>query len=91
MEPEFLKNNYGDKLVFWGGGVDTQNTLPFGTPEDVKKEVENNMLIFGRDGGFVFNTVHNIQATVPIDNLIAMFETVKNKGSYSYLKRHYHA
>jgi len=91
MEPEFLKNNYGDKLVFWGGGVDTQNTLPFGTLEDVKKEVENNMLIFGRDGGFVFNTVHNIQATVPIDNLIAMFETVKNKGSYSYLKRHYHA
>ena len=91
MEPEFLKNNYGDKLVFWGRGVDTQNTLPFGTPEDVKKEVENNMLRFGRDGRFVFNSAHNIQATVPIDNLIAMFETVKNIGSYSYLKSHYHA
>jgi uroporphyrinogen-III decarboxylase len=67
-----------------------QNTLPFGTPEDVNREVENNMVIFGKDGGFVFNTVHNIQATVPIDNLIAMFETVKEKGSYSNLKKHYH-
>jgi hypothetical protein len=90
MDPVFLKNSYGDKLVFWGGGVDTQNTLPFGTPEDVKKEVENNMTIFGKDGGFVFNTVHNIQATVPIDNLIAMFETVREKGSYSDLNKHYH-
>ena len=56
-----------------------QNTLPFGTLEDVNREVENNMVIFGKDGGFVFNTVHNIQATVPIDNLIAMFETVKKR------------
>lgn len=87
MDPSFLKKNYGDKLVFWGGGVDTQKTLPFGTLEEVKKEVENNMLIFGKDGGFVFNTVHNIQATVPIDNLIAMFETVRKKGGYDYLKR----
>jgi uroporphyrinogen-III decarboxylase len=52
--------------------------------------VENNMVIFGRGGGFVFNTVHNIQATVPIDNLIAMFETVKEKDSYSDLKKYYH-
>jgi len=87
MDPNFLKKNYGDKLVFWGGGVDTQKTLPFGTPEEVKKEVENNMLIFGKDGGFVFNTVHNIQATVPVDNLVAMFETVRKKGSYDYLKK----
>ena len=87
MDPNFLKKNYGDKLVFWGGGVDTQKTLPFGTPEEVKKEVENNMLIFGKDGGFVFNTVHNFQATVPVDNLVAMFETVRKKGSYDYLKK----
>jgi len=87
MDPNFLKKNYGDKLVFWGGGVNTQKTLPFGTPEEVKKEVENNMLIFGKDGGFVFNTVHNIQATVPVDNLVAMFETVRKKGSYDYLKK----
>ena len=87
MDPNFLKKNYGHKLVFWGGGVDTQRTLPFGTPEEVKEEVENNMLIFGRDGGFVFNTVHNIQATVPVDNLIAMFETMRKKGTYNCLKK----
>ena len=87
MDPDFLKKNYGDKLVFWGGGVDTQKTLPFGTPENVKEEVENNMLTFGKGGGFVFNTVHNIQPTVPIDNLITMFETVREKGTYDYLKK----
>ncbi len=51
MDPDFLKKDYGDKLVFWGSGVDTQETLPFGTPENVKEEVENNMLIFGKEGG----------------------------------------
>ena len=69
------------------GGVDTQKTLPFGTPENVKEEFENNMRIFGKNGGFVFNTVHNIQATVPVDNLITMFKTVLEKGSYNYLKK----
>jgi len=87
MNPDFLKKNYGDKFVFWGGGVDTQKTLPFGTPENVKEEVEDNMRIFGKNGGFVFNTVHNIQATVPVDNLITMFKTVREKGSYDYLKK----
>jgi uroporphyrinogen-III decarboxylase len=87
MDPDCLKKNYGDKFVFWGGGVDTQKTLPFGTPENVKEEVENNMLTFGKGGGFVFNTVHNIQATVPIDNLVTMFKTVREKGSYDYLKK----
>ncbi len=87
MDPDFLKKNYGDKFVFWGGGVDTQKSLPFGTPENVKEEVENNMLTFGKEGGFVFNTVHNIQATVPIDNLVTMFETVREKGTYDYLKK----
>ena len=87
MDPHFLKKNYGDKFVFWGGGVDTQKTLPFGTPENIKEEVENNMLIFGKEGGFVFNTVHNIQPTVPIDNLVTMFETVREKGTYDYLNK----
>jgi len=87
MNPNFLKKNYGDKFVFWGGGVDTQKTLPFGTSENVKEEVENNMHIFGKNGGFVFNTVHNIQATVPVDNLITMFKTVLEKGSYDYLEK----
>jgi hypothetical protein len=84
MEPKYLKNKYGDKFVFWGGGIDTQKILPFGNVEDVKKEVENNIRIFGKGGGFVFNTVHNIQARVPIENVIEMFETVKNKGNYRH-------
>jgi len=87
MNPDFLKKNYGDKFVFWGGGVDTQKTLPFGTPENVKEEVENNMRIFGKNGGFIFNTVHNIQATVPVNNLVIMFKTVRKKGSYDHLKK----
>lgn len=77
MEPEFLKEKYGDTFVFWGGGIDSQHTLPFGSPDDVKREVEKNIQIFGKNGGFVFNNVHNVQATVPLENLLAMFETAK--------------
>lgn len=84
MDPEFLKKNYGDKFVFWGGGVDTQKTLAFGSPDDVRREVEENTKIFGRDGGFVFNTIHNIQATVPLENLLAMFESFSDKRSYNH-------
>ncbi|MBC7239592.1 MAG: methyltransferase, partial [Chloroflexi bacterium] len=65
MEPRFLKERWGEKLVFWGGGVDTQRVLPFGTPEEIDAHVKENIAIFGQGGGFVFNTVHNIQATVP--------------------------
>ncbi|HUV08238.1 MAG TPA: uroporphyrinogen decarboxylase family protein, partial [Spirochaetia bacterium] len=79
MDPEVLKTEYGDRIVFWGGGVDTQRTLPFGTPDEVREEVERNMRIFGRGGGFVFSAVHNIQANVPVENLLAMFNAV-NKG-----------
>jgi len=82
MGPEYLKSNYGNKLVFWGGGVDTQHTLPFGTPEKVKEEVRRNIEIFGRGGGFIFNFVHNVQATVPIENLMAVFEAFKEYSSY---------
>ncbi len=82
MEPEFLKNKYGDKLVFWGGGVDTQHTLPFGTPEQVKEEVKRNLEIFGKGGGYVFNFVHNVQATVPIGNLLAAFESFREYSKY---------
>jgi len=79
MDPRFLKENYGNTFTFWGGGIDTQKTLPFGTPEMVKKEVEDNMSIFGEGGGFVFFPEHNIQANIPIENLKIMFETVRNK------------
>ncbi len=77
MEPEKLKKEYGDKLVFWGGGVDTQKTLPFGTPEEVREEVKQRIEVFAEGGGFVFCSIHNVVANVPIENLMAMFETVK--------------
>jgi len=76
MDPRHLKNAYGKELVFWGGGVDTQKMLSFGTPAEVKKQVLENCDIFAQDGGFVFNTVHNIQANVPIENLAAMLEAI---------------
>lgn len=78
MDPRHLKNTYGKDLVFWGGGVDTQKMLSFGTPAEVKKQVLENCEIFAKDGGFVFNTVHNIQANVPIENLAAMMDAIKD-------------
>lgn len=77
MDPKVLKERFGDRIVFWGGGVDTQRTLPFGTPEEVRREVGQRLEIFGRGGGFVFAGIHNIQAGIPIDNLLALFETVQ--------------
>jgi Uroporphyrinogen decarboxylase (URO-D) len=77
MAPRVLKREYGDKLVFWGGGVDTQKTLPFGKPQEVRDEVRERIDIFGPGGGFVFCTIHNIQANTPIENVLAMFEVVK--------------
>ncbi|NQU23100.1 MAG: methyltransferase [Candidatus Nealsonbacteria bacterium] len=76
MDPGRLKAEYGDRLTFWGGGVDTQRTLPFGTPEEVRREVFDRCEVFGPDGGFVFNSVHNIQANTPTENIVAMFEAV---------------
>jgi hypothetical protein len=83
MEPTHLKERYGDRIVFWGGGVDTQHTLPFGTPDEVRRQVRERIEIFGRGGGFVFNTVHNVQARVPVENLLAMYETVREFGRYN--------
>ncbi len=82
MEPKFLKENYGRDFVFWGGAVDSQHTLPFGTANDVRREVEENVRTFMRDGGFVFNNVHNIQADVPVENILAMFNVVRETGRY---------
>ena len=73
MDARRLKEEFGRDIVFWGGGVDTQKTLAFGTPEEVRAEVLARCEIFGRDGGFVFNAIHNIQANVPIANIVAMF------------------
>lgn len=76
MDPRQLKATYGDQLVFWGGGVDTQQVLPFGTPEQVRAQVLERCEIFSRGGGFVFNTVHNVQACTPVRNMVAMFDAV---------------
>jgi hypothetical protein len=77
MDPAQLKKNYGKDIVFWGGGVDTQKTLPFSTPEKVREEVLRVCEIFSKDGGFVFNTIHNIQANVPVENIIAMLNAIR--------------
>ncbi len=77
MDPKSLKERYGDHLVFWGGGVDTQNTLPFGTPEEVRAEVFSRCEIFSPNGGFVFNTIHNALPNTPVKNFAAMIEALK--------------
>lgn len=74
MEPETLKQRWGDVLTFWGAGVDTQHMLPFGTPEQIAEQVHRHIEILGRGGGFVFNTVHNIQSAIPVENLVALFD-----------------
>ncbi|HOQ05337.1 MAG TPA: uroporphyrinogen decarboxylase family protein [Anaerohalosphaeraceae bacterium] len=76
MDPVRLKNEFGDQLVFWGGGVDTQQTLPFGTPEEVYRQVRERIDIFSRNGGYVFNSIHNVQSNVPTKNLLAMFRAI---------------
>ena len=86
MAPQELKQEFGDRVTFWGGGVDTQKTLPFGTVEDVRNEVRSRVRIFGKGGGFVFNSIHNVQAGVPIENVLAMYETVREFGSYQLAK-----
>ena len=77
MDPVLLKKKYGDRLTFWGGGVDTQKVLPFGTPEEVKAHVLKECEILAPGGGFVFNTVHNMQANVPLQNVLAMLEAIR--------------
>jgi len=77
MNPRELKSKFGDQLVFWGGGVDTQKTLPFGTPEEVREEVRQRVIDFAAGGGWIFNTVHNVQPLVPVENLLAMYDTIR--------------
>ena len=77
MDGKMLKEKYGDKLVLWGGGIDTQSTLFFGTPEEVKREAIERLALFSKDGGYVFNAVHNIVGNVPIENIIAFFDAAK--------------
>ncbi len=84
MDPTRLKKQFGDRIVFWGGSIDTQKTLPFGTPDAVRTEVIERIKIFGPGGGFVFNAIHNIQAKTPVENLVALFETFAKYRDYSF-------
>lgn len=81
MEPQKLKDKYGDRISFWGAGIDTQKVLPYGTPEEVRSQVLKRLEIFSKNGGFVFNAIHNIQAKTPIENVAAMIEAVKEFNS----------
>jgi len=76
MEPAALKRDFGKDIVFWGGGVDTQDVLPYGTPQQVRDDVRRNLDALAPGGGFVFTTIHNIQADVPPENVMAMWETL---------------
>ncbi|MFA6507826.1 MAG: uroporphyrinogen decarboxylase family protein [Treponemataceae bacterium] len=76
MDPAFLKREYGRDLCFWGGGVDTQDVLPHGTPSAVRAEVHRRLSVWMKGGGYIFSTVHNIQADVPPENVVALFAAV---------------
>ncbi len=82
MEPEAVKRKFGDSLTVWGGGVDSQMVLPFGTPQEVAAQVRANIRTFAPGGGFVFSTVHNVQPPTPVENLLAMYETVAEMREY---------
>ena len=82
MAPEGLKEKYGDQIVFWGGGVDTQKTLPFGTPDEVRAQVRDWVGTLKTGGGYVFNTIHNLQAGTPVENVLAMLEALGEAGMY---------
>jgi uroporphyrinogen decarboxylase len=77
MDPKHLKRTYGDRFTFWGGGCDTQGILPSGTPDQVRENVRELVSVWAPGGGFVFQQVHNILADVPPENIIAMFEAVR--------------
>jgi hypothetical protein len=81
MNARMLKREFGRDLVFWGGGVNTQQTMAFGTPEEVYREVRERIEIFGEGGGFVFNAVHNVQATTPVENIVAMFDAIRQSSN----------
>ena len=78
MDPKLLKERHGDRITFWGGGVNTQKTLPFGTPEEVRAEVLERCETFSPGGGFVFNAIHNVQALTPTENVVTMIEAVRS-------------
>lgn len=81
MELQRLKAEYGDRLSFWGG-VDAITVLPFGTERDVEEEVRRTMRELAPGGGFILNTIHNIQPNVPVSNILALFDAAQRFGRY---------
>ena len=77
MAPAHLKDVYGDRFTFWGGGCDTRSVLPNGTPDQVRENVRQLVSTFAPGGGFVFQQVHNILADVPVENILAMFDEIR--------------
>jgi uroporphyrinogen decarboxylase len=82
MEPSRLKARYGDRLAFWGGAIDAQHVLPSASPEIVREHVRRNLEAWKPGGGYVFNNVHNIQAGVPPENIVALYEAAYEYGFY---------
>lgn len=82
MDAQHLKDSFGDRITFWGGGVDTQHVLSFGTPDEVRHDVEQRLRTFGPGGGFVWTPIHNIQYNVPPENVVAALTTVRDCGQY---------
>jgi uroporphyrinogen decarboxylase len=83
MDPAAIKRDFGTDITLWGGGVDTQHTLPTGTPAQVRDEVHRHLDALMPGGGFVFTAVHNIQADVPPENIVAMWEALREYGAYA--------
>jgi uroporphyrinogen decarboxylase len=83
MEPQNLKNTFGKDIVFWGGGIDSQHVLPFAKPDEIREHVRRNLEIFKPGGGYVFSNVHNIQAEVLAENIIAMYDAAYEFGFYN--------
>jgi len=82
MKPDFLKKEFGQQCTFWGGGIETVGTLNTGSPTQIHEQVLERLEIFSKGGGFVFNTVHNILPDVPPENIIAMYDAVKEFNKY---------
>jgi hypothetical protein len=85
MDPAAIKATYGDRVTLWGGGIDTQRVLPFGTVEEVRGMVQERMRTFAPGGGYVFNTIHNVQAGVPMENLLAMYQAARDFRAYPFV------
>jgi uroporphyrinogen decarboxylase len=77
MDPKKIKARFGKDLCFWGGGVETQTTLPFGTLEQIRREVRDRVALLSEGGGFVFGTIHNIQPDIPPEKILAVFDTAQ--------------